>query len=105
MFSIFVLALFLQVCVLHYSVVGAIIDYAAKKFLGIEHTYKVVKTSLMSAEDYVAKNKDEAVRAYLRIFRSLAFEHESSCITICSYFLYNNTVDETLDFILVSPTA
>jgi hypothetical protein len=72
MFSIFVLALFLQVCVLHYSVVGAIIDYAAKKFLGIEHTYKVVKTSLMSAEDYVAKNKDEAVRAYLRIFRSLA---------------------------------
>lgn len=56
------------------EIVEAIIDDAAKKFLDAEHTCKVVKTSLMSAEHYVAKNKDEALRAYLRIFRSLAEE-------------------------------
>ena len=66
------------------KVAEAIIEDAANK-AGLEQTFKVTKsfwsrfkaekTSLKIAEDFAAKNKeDEALLAYLSIFRSLAEE-------------------------------
>jgi hypothetical protein len=45
----------------------------------------------LSAEDYVAKNKDEALRAYLRIFRSLAEEFkERKFVDFVAYHKMHN---------------
>src|SRR5215831_2676123 len=64
----------------------AIIEDVAKK-AGLEQTFKVAKgfwsrfqkekTSLMSAEEIVAKNRDQAMQTYLGIFRALAKEFKT----------------------------
>jgi uncharacterized protein YoxC len=64
---------------------AAIIEDIAKK-AGLEQTFKVAKgfwsrfkaqkTNLMSAEENVAKYRDQALQSYVGIFRSLAKEFE-----------------------------
>jgi predicted ATPase len=86
----------------------AIIEDAVKK-AGLEQTFKVgrgvwsrfkaEKTSLMLAEDYAAKNKDEALQAYLGIFRSLAEEFKERRFVLI-FDQFENVGKASTDFLL-----
>jgi tetratricopeptide (TPR) repeat protein len=86
----------------------AIIEDAAKK-AGLEQTFKVAKgfwsrfkaekTGLMSAEDYAAKNKDEALQSYLGIFRTLAEEFKERRFVLM-FDQFENVGKASTDFFL-----
>ena len=53
----------------------------------------------MSAEDYAAKNKDEALQAYLDIFRSLAEEFKERRFVLI-FDQFENVGKASTDFFL-----
>src|SRR5205085_11725802 len=61
--------------------------------------FKAEKTGLMSAEDYAAKNKDEALQAYLGIFRTLAEEFKERRFVLI-FDQFENVGKASTDFFL-----